>query len=103
MPVALGVHADRGNAEAEEAGVVSGKIGFDRGEVREVFMQDFTKLGVLLPGRAAPDHQHALDAGVEQAFAQHALPDQSGGAEQNHFHRISPRAAALRIQAAAAT
>ena len=49
---------------------------------------DFAQLGVLLSGRAAPDREHALDAGIEQAFAQHALPDHAGGAEQDDFHDL---------------
>ncbi len=64
-------------------------------------MQDFAQFCILLSGRTAPDRQHALDAGIEQAFAQHTLPDHAGGAEQDDFHPISP--AALHIQAAAAT
>ena len=57
-------------------------------------MHDFAQLGILLAGRAAPDRKHALDAGIEQAFAQHALPDHSGCAEQDDFHdfrRLFPR------------
>ncbi len=88
MPVALGVHAHGRDAETEEAGVVSGELGFDRGEIREVAVQHFMQLGILQSGRAAPDHQHALDAGIDQAFAQHALPDHAGGAEQDHFHDV---------------
>ena len=42
----------------------------------------------LLPGRAAPDREHAFYAGIEQAFAQHALPDHAGGAEQDDFHPL---------------
>ena len=48
------------------------------------------QLGVLHPGRAAPDREHALDAGIDKAFAQDALPDHAGGAEQDHLHvRVS--------------
>ena len=48
------------------------------------------QLGVLHPGRAAPDRQYFRDARIDEAFAQHALPDHAGGAEQNDFHvRVS--------------
>ena len=85
MPVALRIHADRGDAEAEEAGVISGQLGFDLREIREIVVQDFTQLGVLHPGRAAPDRQYFRDAGIDEAFAQDALPDHAGGAEQDDF------------------
>ncbi|MDB5635695.1 MAG: hypothetical protein JWP51_603, partial [Bradyrhizobium sp.] len=38
-------------------------------------MQDFAQFGVPLPGRAAPDHEHAFNISVAQAFAQATLPD----------------------------
>ena len=44
------------------------------------------QLGVLHPGRAAPDRQYLRDTGIDQAFAQDALPDHAGGAEQDGFH-----------------
>ena len=88
MPVAFGVHPDGGNTEAEEAGVVSGEFGFDRGEIGEILVQYFPQLGVLQSGRAAPDHQHAFNGGIDQAFAQHALANHAGGAEQDHFHDL---------------
>ncbi len=81
MPVALRVHADRGDAETKKAGVVSSKFGFDGRKIREILVQDFKQLGIMLAGRTASNHQHALDTGVEQAFAQHALADHAGGAE----------------------
>jgi hypothetical protein len=55
-----------------------------------------------LPSRAAPDRKHAFNLGVEQAFAQHTLPDHSGSAEQDDFHAISRGLVASPIQAAAA-
>src|ERR1700681_2964283 len=100
MPVALSLHADRGDTEAEEAGIVSPKLGFDLREIREIVVQDFMQLGVLHPGRAAPDHQHALDAGVDKAFAQHALPDHAGGAEQNDLHDLMKASRSALIVAA---
>jgi hypothetical protein len=86
MTVALLVHADRRNAEAEEAGVVVSELRFDRRKIEEIVMHDFAQLGMLLSGRAAPDRKHAFNAGIEQALAQHALPDHAGGAEQDDFH-----------------
>ena len=44
------------------------------------------QLGVLHPGRAAPNRQHALDTGIDKAFAQDTLPDHAGGAEQDHLY-----------------
>jgi len=52
----------------------------------EIIVHKFAQLGVSLSTRAAPDREHALDAGVEQAFAQNALPDHAGCAEQNDLH-----------------
>jgi hypothetical protein len=59
---------------------------FDRREVEKIVVQDFAKLRVPLQAWAAPDHEHGLDARIEQAFAQHALPDHSGCAEQDYLH-----------------
>jgi hypothetical protein len=52
-------------------------------------MRDLTQLGIALPGRTAADHEHGLDIGIEQAFAQRALPDHAGRTEQNDFHETS--------------
>jgi hypothetical protein len=54
-------------------------------------MRDFAQLGVPLSRRAAPDREHTLHTIVEQAFAQHTLPDHTGGAEQDDFHRLIRR------------
>ena len=89
MPVALLGHPDRRDAETEKAGVVSGQIGFDRRIIQEIIVPDFVQLDVSAPGRATPDRKHALNPGIEQAFAQYALPDHSGGAEQDDFHAAS--------------
>ncbi len=86
MPVALRVHADRTDAEAKEAGIIAGELRLDRGKIREIVVPDFLQFWMALPGRATSDREHALDAGINQAFAQHALPDHAGGAEQDHFH-----------------
>ena len=51
-------------------------------------MHDFAQLGVSLAGWAAPDREHAFNTGIEQALAQHALPDHSGCAEQDDFHPL---------------
>jgi hypothetical protein len=74
VPVAFRIHADRGDAEAEEAGVVSCQLRFDLREVREIIVQDFPQLGVLHPGRAAPDHQYFRNTVIDQAFAQDIRP-----------------------------
>src|SRR6185295_6893236 len=85
-PVALRVHADRGDAEAEEAGVVSRQLRFDLREIREIIVQNFPQLGVLPPGRAAPDRQYFRNTIIDQAFAQDTLPDHAGSAEQDRLH-----------------
>src|SRR5262249_30648263 len=41
---------------------------------------------VALSGGAAPDDQNMRDRRIEQALAQHALPDHAGRAEQNDLH-----------------
>src|SRR5258708_16301077 len=43
---------------------------------------------MLLPDRVAPDGQHALHARVEQAFAQHALPDHARCSKQDDVHLV---------------
>jgi hypothetical protein len=45
-------------------------------------MNDFAELGVLLTGRSASYREDAAHFGVEQTFAENALPDHSGGSEQ---------------------
>jgi len=87
MPVARLVHAERRDAEAEEAGVEAGEFGFDRRIIQEIAVDDFAQFGMPLSGRAAPDREHAFDPGIEQAFAEHALPDHAGGAKQDDSHR----------------
>src|SRR5664279_3055450 len=72
----------------KKTGVEAGELGFDRGEIEEIAVHDFAQLGIALPGRAAPDREHAFDTGIEQAFAQHALSDHSGCAEQDDFHSL---------------
>src|SRR5215216_3770308 len=100
MPVTLRSHTDRGDAEAEEAGVVSRKLRFDLREIREIIVQDFGQLGVLHPGRAAPDRQYFRNAGIDQAFAQDALPDHAGGAEQDRLHVRMSSTHAFRVSSA---
>ncbi len=94
MPIALLAHADRADAETEKAGIESAESGFDRGEVQEIVVHDLAQLGILLAGRTASDRKHAVDSGIEQAFAQDALPDHSGGAEQDDFHALIRRKSA---------
>ena len=84
--IALLAHAERGNAEAEESRVVARQLRLQRRKVEEILVQDLAKLGVALSGGAAPDCEHTIHARVEQAFAQHALPDHAGGAEQDDLH-----------------
>ena len=55
---------------------------------RKLSCFEFAQFRMRLSGRAASDREHAFHAGIEQAFAQHALPDHSGGAEQDDFHVI---------------
>src|ERR1700681_2390952 len=102
MPVALLAHADRRDAETEEAGVISRELRLDGRKTQKVIVHDFAQLGILYAGRAAPDREHGFDISVEQTLAQHALPDHPGGAEQDDFHRISRGLVVSRIQAAAA-
>ena len=100
MPVALRVHADRRDTEAEKAGVVAGEFGFDRGKIEEIIMQDLPQFRMLLSSRAASDHQHALDISINKAFAQHALPDHAGSAEQDDFHPLKNASRSALIVAA---
>jgi len=62
------------------------QLQFDGRIIQEIIVHDFAQLGVQLSARAAPDREHAFHAGIAQAFAQAALPDHSGGAEQDDFH-----------------
>ncbi len=103
MPVAFLTHADRGDAETEEAGIEPSELGFDARIIQKIIVHDFAQLGVPLPGRAAPDREHAFHVSVEQAFAQDALPDHARCAEQDDFHPIFRSVVALRVQAAAAS
>ena len=48
-------------------------------------MTQFLQPGVALAGRAAADGENVFDIGIEQALAQHTLPDHSGRAEQHDF------------------
>jgi len=41
---------------------------------------------VLLPGVRTADHRRLRHIGIAQAFAQNALPDHAGCAEDNDFH-----------------
>jgi hypothetical protein len=77
-------HADRGHAQAEEAGVVAGEV--EVGEVGEVGVDDLAKLRVTHAGRRAGDDEHLGDVGGEQALAQHALADHAGRAEHDELH-----------------
>ncbi len=43
---------------------------------------------MVFSGRAAPNRENGFDVGINEAFAQHALPDHAGGAEQDDFHDL---------------
>src|ERR1700743_3159819 len=101
MPVARDVHADRRYAEAEEACVVAGEPRLDHREIEEIIVQDFLQPGMSLSGRAAPDREHAFDAGIDQAFAQDALAYHSGGAEDDDLHDLRKASRSALIVAAA--
>ena len=58
------------------------------------------QLGVLRPGRAAPDRQYFRDTGIDQAFAQNALPDHAGSAEQDDLHVRASSGHAFRVNSA---
>ncbi len=75
MPVALGVHPDRGHAETEETRVEAGQLRFDIGVVEEIVAHDLGELGIMPAAGAAADAQDLRDRAIAQAFAQHALPD----------------------------
>ncbi|MGK5678050.1 DMT family transporter [Actinoplanes sp. URMC 104] len=83
------VHADRGHAQAVEAGVVPAQLLPDRGEVGEVVETDLAQPGVRDAGRRADDGQHLFDVRREQALPQHALPDHARRAEDHDLHRSS--------------
>ena len=50
-------------------------------------MHDLAQLRVFDARRRAPERHDSIDIRIEQAFAQDALPDHAGRAEQQHFHR----------------
>ena len=79
-------YADRGHAQTEEARVEAGELVFDGREVKEIVVQKFAELGVLLAGGAASDGDHAFDIGIEQALAQNALTDHPGCAKEKKLH-----------------
>ncbi len=49
-------------------------------------MQKFAEFRVLLSGSAPHDDHDVFHIGVQQAFAQNALADHAGGAEQKNPH-----------------
>lgn len=85
-PVRLLGHTERGHAQAEEACVVAAQLILEWDEVEQIRLQALPQLRMLLPKRAAPNAEDALRAGVEQAFAQHVLPDHAGRSEQDDVH-----------------
>ena len=49
-------------------------------------MHQFAKLLVLLPGGASSNREDGMHIRIEQAFAQDALADHAGCAEENGVH-----------------
>jgi hypothetical protein len=102
------VHADRGDAEAVEAGVAPGQpiaYGREIGEIRE---GGLAQLGMGETDRRAGHREHLLDVLRQQAFAHDALPDHAGRSEDHNLHRctsdmsdILPSARLLRSRGAA--
>jgi hypothetical protein len=95
MAVASLVHADRGDPKTEEAGVVTGELRLDRAVIHEIVVEELDQPGMAQPGRMAPDREHALDAGVAQAFAQHACPTMPVAPNRMTFMRFSRLAGSL--------
>jgi len=89
MTITLLVQTHGGHAQTEEAGVIARHLVFDRGEIQKVLVYDFAQLRILLPRRTAADAQHLRHLGIAQAFAQNALSDHAGCAEDNDSHRRS--------------
>jgi hypothetical protein len=81
---------DRGDAEAEQAGVEAGDLRLDAREIRDVLQDELIELRVRLPGRAAADDDDAAHAGIEEALAEHPLADHAGGPEEQDVHGSSP-------------
>ena len=44
--------------------------------------------GMLLSSAAAADGEDFFDSGIEQAFAEYALADHSGGSEEDDVHLV---------------
>src|ERR1700678_3890178 len=84
--IILLAHAGGGDAQAEETGVEAGELVFDGRKIEEILVDEFAKFRVLLSGRAAHDGHYDLNVRIEQAFAQNALADHAGGAEEKNSH-----------------
>jgi len=58
-------------------------------EVEQIFAHELAQLWMRLPGRAATDRKHGLDAVVEQTLPQDALPHHSRRAEEDDLHVVT--------------
>ena len=54
--------------------------------MEQIFAHDFLQLGMLRAGGATADREDASNLGIEKAFAQRALADHTGGAEDRNVH-----------------
>ena len=81
-----GAHAGGGNAEAEERGVEPGELGLDGGEIARIGAGDLADFWMLLGDGIAADEKDGFDIGVAEAFAENALADHAGSAEENDAH-----------------
>jgi len=80
------LHSHGGDAQAEEAGVDLRPVFFEGREIEEVGYDEFAELGVGLRGGLAHHGGDGGDVGTEEAFAQDALADHSGCAEEKYVH-----------------
>jgi len=79
-------HSRRRNAQAKETGIETGEIAFDDFVVQQVEMRNFTQFLVKDPRDIPADRLNTMDPTIEEAFAEHPLPDHSGGAKDEHIH-----------------
>src|SRR5271170_5138295 len=79
-------HTSRRRPGAVETGIVAGDVRFDPDEIKKIFVDSLGELGVLLAGWAAIDREHALDARVEETFAQDSLSNHPSGPEKDSLH-----------------
>src|SRR6478735_3952358 len=63
-------HANRADAEAEEAGVEAGKLGLQGGEISHIGMYELPQFRIDLPDGPPADRDDACHLRIEQALAQ---------------------------------